>query len=67
MLSVPFATLSVVVSTTLSMSDTDTPAIGSAESSFTVCAPGTVLIGGSPTAPTAIPTVSISLKDRPTL
>ena len=40
---------------------TDTPAIGSAVSSSTVCAPGTVFTGGSFTALTVIGTVSVSL------
>ena len=49
-LSVPLATVSVVVSALLSTSATETPAIGSVVSSLTVCAPGTVLTGASFTA-----------------
>ena len=44
-LSVPLVTDSVVVSDVLSTSATDIPAIGSAVSSLTLCAPGTVLTG----------------------
>jgi hypothetical protein len=42
---VPLDTLSVVVSVPLSTSATETPAIGRAVSSATLCAPGTVLTG----------------------
>ena len=49
-LSVPLDTLSVVVSALLSMSATETPAIGRMVSSATLCAAGTVLIGASFTA-----------------
>ena len=59
-LSVPLATVSVVVSAVLSTSATDTPAIGSVVSSLTLCAPGTVFTGGSFTALTVIGTVSVS-------
>ena len=48
--SVPLDTLSVVVSALLSLSATETPAIGRMVSSATLCAPGTVLIGASFTA-----------------
>ena len=51
-LRVPLDTLSVVVSALLSLSATETPAIGNVVSSATVCAPGTVLIGASLTATT---------------
>ena len=60
-LRMPLATDSVVVSAVLSMSATETPAIGRAVSSATLCAPGTVLTGGSFTALTVIATVSVSL------
>src|SRR6266516_4472735 len=49
-LRVPRDTLSVVVSALLSLSATETPAIGNVVSSATVCAAGTVLIGASFTA-----------------
>src|SRR5262245_66564284 len=51
---VPLDTLSVVVSTRLSTSATETPEIGRAVSSATLCAPGTVLTGASFTALTVI-------------
>ena len=47
----------------LSTSATDTPAIDSAVSSLTLCAPGTVLTGGSFTGLTVIATVSVSVSD----
>ena len=61
-LSVPLVTVSVVVSGAPSASATDTPAIGSAVSSLTVCAPGTVLTGASFTGLTVIATVSMSVR-----
>ena len=60
-LSVPLVTLSVVVSALLSTSATETPAIGRAVSSATLCAPGTVLTGASFTGLTVIATVSVSV------
>ena len=54
-------TLSVVVSALLSMSATETPAIGRAVSSATLCAPGTVLTGASFTGLTVIAIVSVSV------
>ena len=51
-LSVPLVTVSVVVSAPPSTSATETPAIGRAVSSLTLCAPGTVLTGASFTAVT---------------
>src|SRR5262245_66300219 len=51
---VPLKTVSVVVSALLSTSATDTPEIGRAVSSATLCAPGTVLTGASFTALTVI-------------
>ena len=60
-LRVPLDTLSVVVSALLSMSATETPAIGRAVSSATLCAPGTVLTGASFTALTVIAIVSVSV------
>ena len=59
-LSVPPLTVSVVVSGEFSTSATDTPAMGSAVSSLTVCAPGTVLTGASFTGLTVMATVSVS-------
>jgi hypothetical protein len=59
-LSVPLVTVSVVVSAGLSASATDTPVIGSAVSSLTACAPGTVLTGASFTALTVMAIVSMS-------
>ena len=53
--------LSVVVSALLSLSATETPAIGRTVSSATLCAPGTVLTGASFTALTVIATVSVSV------
>ena len=50
----------MVVSGVPSTSATDTPAIGSAVSSLTTCAPGTVLTGASFTGLTVIATVSMS-------
>ena len=50
----------MVVSALLSLSATETPAIGRVVSSATVCAPGTVLIGASFTALTVIAIVSVS-------
>ena len=61
-LSVPLDTLSVVVSALLSMSATETPAIGRMVSSATLCAPGTVLIGASFTGSTVIAIVSVSVE-----
>ena len=58
---VPLRPTSVVVSALLSMSATETPAIGRTVSSATLCAPGTVLIGGSFTGLTVIATVSVSV------
>ena len=49
------------VSALLSMSATETPAIGSIVSSATLCAPGTVLTGASFTALTVIAIVSVSV------
>ncbi len=60
-LRLPLDTLSVVVSVLLSMSATETPAIGNVVSSATVCAPGTVLIGASFTGLTVIAIVSVSV------
>ena len=51
-LRMPLATDSVVVSALLSMSATETPAIGRVASSATLCPPGTVLTGASLTATT---------------
>ena len=53
-LRMPLATDSVVVSALLSMSATETPAIGRVASSATLCAPGTALTGASLTATTVI-------------
>ena len=44
-----------------SMSATETPAIGRAVSSATLCAPGTVLTGASFTGLTVIAIVSVSM------
>ena len=60
-LRMPLATDSVVVSALLSMSATETPAIGRRVSSPTVCAPGTVLVGASFTGLTVIAIVSVSV------
>ena len=60
-LRVPLVTDSVVVSDVLSTSVTDIPAIDSAVSSLTVCAPGTVLTGASLTGLTVMATVSVSV------
>ena len=61
-LRMPLATrLSVVVSALLSMSATETPAIGRMVSSATLCAPGTVLTGASFTGLTVIAIVSVSV------
>ena len=60
-LRVPLVTDSVVVSDVLSTSATDIPAIGSAVSSLTLCAPGTVLTGASLTGLTVMATVSVSV------
>ena len=57
----PLDTESVVVSALLSMSATETPAIGRVVSSATLCAPGTVLTGASFTALTVIAIVSVSV------
>ena len=57
----PLVTVSVVVSAALSTSATDTPAMGSAVSSLTLCAPGTVLTGASFTGLTVMATVSVSV------
>ena len=51
----------MVVSALLSMSATETPAIGNVVSSATVCAAGTVLIGASFTGLTVIAIVSVSV------
>ena len=59
--SVPLDTLSVVVSALLSMSATETPAIGRMVSSSTLCAPGTVLTGASFTGVTVIAIRSVSV------
>ena len=59
-LSVPLVTVSVVVSGKPSTSATDTPAMGSAVSSLTLCAPGTVFTGASFTGLTVMATVSMS-------
>ena len=59
-LSVPLVTVSVVVSGEPSTSATDTPAMDSAVSSLTLCAPGTVLTGASFTGLTVMATVSMS-------
>ena len=53
--------LSVVVSALLSLSATETPAIGRMVSSAALCAPGTVLTGASFTALTVIAIVSVSV------
>ena len=50
----------MVVSALLSLSATETPAIGNVVSSATVCAAGTVLIGASFTGLTVIAIVSMS-------
>ena len=60
-LRMPLDTLSVVVSALLSMSATETPAIGRAVSSATLCAPGTVLTGASFTGLTVIAIRSVSV------
>ena len=57
----PLATDSVVVSALLSMSATETPAIGRMASSATLCGPGTVLTGASFTGLTVIAIVSVSV------
>ena len=57
----PLDTLSVVMSALLSMSATETPAIGRVASSATLCAAGTVLIGASFTGLTVIAIVSVSV------
>ena len=49
------------MSALLSLSATETPAIGSTVSSATLCAPGTVLTGASFTGLTVIATVSVSV------
>ena len=59
--SVPLPTVSCVVARLPSTSVTLTPAIDSAVSSATVCAPGTVFTGASFTAVTVSATVSISV------
>ena len=51
----------MVVSGAPSASATDTPVMGSAVSSLTVCAPGTVLTGASFTGLTVMATVSMSV------
>ena len=51
----------MVVSALLSLSATETPAIGNVVSSATVCAAGTVLIGASFTGLTVIAIVSVSV------
>ena len=51
----------MVVSALLSLSATETPAIGKVVSSATVCAAGTVLTGASFTALTVIAIVSVSV------
>ena len=53
--------LSVVVSALLSMSATETPAIGRMVSSATLCAAGTVLTGASFTGLTVIAIMSVSV------
>ena len=60
----PLVTDSVVVSDVPSTSATDIPAIGSAVSSLTVCAPGTVFTGASLTGLTVMATVSVSVAVR---
>ena len=59
--SAPLVTLSCVVERLPSTSLTLTPAIESAVSSFTVCAPGTLFTGPSFTALTVIATLSESV------
>ena len=58
----PFVTRQLVVSRLPSTSLTETPAIDSAVSSLTVCAPGTVFTGPSFTELTVIATVSESVR-----
>ena len=60
-LRMPLATDSVVVSALLSLSATETPAIGRMVSSATLCAAGTVLTGASFTGLTVIAIVSVSV------
>ena len=51
------------MSAVLSTSATNTPVISRVVSSLTLCAPGTVLSGGSLTGLTVIATVSVSVSD----
>ena len=55
----------MVVSVALSASATDTPVIASGVSSLTICAPGTVLTGGSATAVIETTVVCTSLSASP--
>ncbi len=57
----------MVVSALLSLSATETPAIGNVASSATLCAAGTVLIGGSLTATTVTSEVAGWLAFSPSL
>jgi hypothetical protein len=57
----------VVVSALLSLSSTETPAIGDVVSSSTVCPPGTVLTGASLMATTVTSEVAGWLLFRPSL
>ena len=66
-LRMPLATDSVVVSALLSLSATETPAIGRVVSSATLCAPGTVLIGASLTATTVTSEIAGWLSFIPSL
>ena len=63
----PLVTVSCVVERLPSTSLTLTPPIESAVSSFTVCAPGTVLTGPSFTELTVIETASESVKPLPSV
>ena len=58
----PWVTVSVVVSAGLSTSVTDTPAIGSGVSSAVVCATGTVVTGASFTGLMTSDAVSVTVE-----